>query len=138
MLAATEPCPCYLTQELIDHRLCRYPVDWVPPHTDLKSRHGAGHATTSCHMPLSSGPASSLRRAPVLTSVHQQWTPPLCDMSPTCRTVTSMSSSVGISFSSAGLTAWSKQIGMQGGEGLTKSSEVGSELSFDNITSSTF
>jgi hypothetical protein len=52
--------------------------------------------------------------------------------------MTSMSSSVGISFNNADLIAWSKQNVMQGVGGLMKSSEVRSELSYNSITSNTF
>jgi hypothetical protein len=59
------------------------------------------------------------------------------DMSPTCFTMISMSSSVGITFSSFDLVAWSKKIGMQDGGWLMESSETKLEVNFHNIVSST-
>jgi hypothetical protein len=60
------------------------------------------------------------------------------DASLTYRTVTSMSSSVGIFFNSFDLTAWSMKIGKQDDGGLTRSSEIESELNFNSIVSNTF
>jgi hypothetical protein len=61
-----------------------------------------------------------------------------CDASLTSRTVTSMSSSMGISFSSMDQTIWSMKIGKQDDGGLMRSPEIESELNFDNILSNTF
>jgi hypothetical protein len=58
------------------------------------------------------------------------------DASPTCRTMISMSSSVGISFNSFDLAKLSMKIGKQDGDGLMKSTETGSEHNFDNMVSS--
>jgi hypothetical protein len=34
--------------------ICRYPADWVAPHTSLKSRQRMRHASTCHHIPYSS------------------------------------------------------------------------------------
>jgi hypothetical protein len=60
------------------------------------------------------------------------------EVSPTCRTTTSMSFSVGIIFNNIDLTSWSIKIGKQDGRGLMTLSEIESELNFDNIMSNTF
>jgi hypothetical protein len=73
----------------------RYLADRVPPRTSLKSRQGAGHASTCCHTSHSFGPhlparegsgaamptaapypTSLLRRAPVLPRIPRLWTLP--------------------------------------------------------------
>jgi hypothetical protein len=35
---------------------CRYPTDWIPPYISFKSIQWAGHVSTRCHVPYSSGP----------------------------------------------------------------------------------
>jgi hypothetical protein len=64
---------------------CRYPADWVPPHTSFKSRQGTGCASTRCHIPCSSGPhlptevgcgTATCPAAPDLASVPR-WAPAL-------------------------------------------------------------
>jgi hypothetical protein len=52
--------------------LCRYPTDQVPLHTSFKSRQGAEHAPTQCHVPCSTRSSlpvkvgSGATRCPVL------------------------------------------------------------------------
>jgi hypothetical protein len=93
--------------------ICRYPADWVAPHTSLKSRQRMRHASTCHHIPYSSelcplarvgsdattcsmapDPAPLLGRAPVLPRVLQLWTSPsdwggprCCHMPPWLRTL---------------------------------------------------
>jgi hypothetical protein len=61
---------------------CRYPADWVPPHTSFKPRQGTGRASVHCHMPpqvascpTALDPASLLKRAPVLSRIPRLQTP---------------------------------------------------------------
>jgi hypothetical protein len=113
-------------------------LDDPPESLDGDQEHtlGAGPVGTSFSFPL---PDPEVVLAPPWSptaSVSQICMP--WDTSPSYRTMTFGSSSVSISFSSADLAAWSKQIGKQGSWGLMKSSEIGSELSFDSIISNTF
>jgi hypothetical protein len=81
----------------VQHDICQYPEDRVPPHTRSKSKQGARRASSRCHIRCSFGPhlpvevdsgadmrhaasnlSSLLRRAPVLPRVPQIWTSLLC------------------------------------------------------------
>jgi hypothetical protein len=72
---------------------------------------GAGPVSTSFSFPLPEPEVVLTSARPPVTSVSQICMPQ--DMSPTCRTTTSMSSSVGTYFSSSDIAAWSRKIGMQ-------------------------